>query len=95
MYAVAWFVICFLAVAMVIIYASVLRQEKKLDKYLSTSTQRKKRTNSIKIRNQAFLYVGSVYMTWLFGSVFRIMQFAGKTPPRPSSCFLYCSSLSR
>jgi len=80
MYAIAWFVICFLAVAMLVIYVSVLRQEKKLDKYLTASVK-KKRTNSIKIRNQAFLYVGSMYMTWLFGSIFRFMQFAGKTPP--------------
>ncbi|EJK61104.1 hypothetical protein THAOC_18458 [Thalassiosira oceanica] len=80
MYAIAWFVICFLAVAMLVIYVSVLRQEKKLDKYLTASVK-KKRTNSIKIRNQAFLYVGCMYMTWLFGSVFRMMQFAGKKPP--------------
>ena len=66
---------------MLTIYVSVLKQEKKLDKYLSTSMSKKKRTNSIKIRNQAFLYVGCMYMTWLFGSVFRMMQFAGKKPP--------------
>mmetsp|Transcript_13685 Transcript_13685/g.32243 ORF Transcript_13685/g.32243 Transcript_13685/m.32243 type:complete len:423 (+) Transcript_13685:574-1842(+) len=81
LYAVAWFIICFLAMAMLTIYVSVLNQEKKLDKYLSTSMSKKKRTNSIKIRNQAFLYVGCMYMTWLFGSVFRMMQFAGKKPP--------------
>ena len=57
LYGPAWFIICFLAVVMAIIYVSVLKQEKKLDKYMTNLSQ-KKRNNSRKIRNQAFLYVG-------------------------------------
>ena len=57
LYADAWAIIFFLAIVMVVIYLSVLKQEKKLDKYLSSLSQ-KKRNNSKKIRNQAFLYVG-------------------------------------
>ena len=57
LYVDAWVIICVLSVVMVIIYVSVLKQEKKLDKYM-TSLSKKKRNNSRKIRNQAFLYVG-------------------------------------
>eukprot|EP00984_Skeletonema_dohrnii_P038573 scaffold41967_cov167-Skeletonema_dohrnii-CCMP3373.AAC.1 len=80
LYADAWAIIIFLAICMTIIYFHVLKQEKKLDKY-RTSFSQKKRKQSKKIRNQAFLYVGCMYMTWIFGSAFRFMQFAGKTPP--------------
>ncbi|KAL7491205.1 hypothetical protein ACHAWT_000741 [Skeletonema menzelii] len=80
LYADAWAIIVFLAVCMCIIYFHVLKQEKKLDKYRASYSQ-KKRKQSKKIRNQAFLYVGCMYMTWIFGSAFRFMQFAGKTPP--------------
>jgi len=80
LYADAWAIIIFLAICMFIIYVHVLKQEQKLDKYRASFLQ-KKRKQSKKIRNQAYLYVGCVYMTWIFGSIFRFMQFAGKTPP--------------
>ena len=69
LYADAWAIILFLAVVMLIIYIHVLRQEKSLDKYVSSSFASKKRKQSRKIRNQAFLYVGAMYLTWVFGSV--------------------------
>ena len=49
----------------------------------------KKRDKSRKIRNQACLYVdvGCMYSCWLFGSVTRFMQFAGKTPPDTVTVF--------
>uniref|UniRef100_A0A7S2LU29 G-protein coupled receptors family 1 profile domain-containing protein n=1 Tax=Skeletonema marinoi TaxID=267567 RepID=A0A7S2LU29_9STRA len=77
----AWAIIIFLAICMTIIYFHVLKQEKKLDKY-SASFSQKKRKQSKKIRNQAFLYVGCMYMTWIFGSalVF-IAADAWKAPP--------------
>jgi len=68
LYAEAWAMIIFLAISMSIIYFHVLKQERKLDKY-SASFSKKKRKQSKKIRNQAFLYVGCMYMTWIFGSV--------------------------
>ena len=68
LYADAWAIIIFLAICMCIIYFHVLKQERKLDKYRASYAQ-KKRKQSKKIRNQAFLYVGCVYMTWIFGSV--------------------------
>ncbi len=68
MYAFAWAMIVILAVSMTIIYFHVLKQERKLDKY-SESFAQKKRKQSRKIRIQAFLYVGCMYMTWIFGSV--------------------------
>ena len=76
LYADAWAIIIFLAICMTIIYFHVLKQEKKLDKY-RTSFSQKKRKQSKKIRNQAFLYVGCMYMTWIFGSVrFGIILFS-------------------
>ena len=69
LYADAWAIILFLAVVMLVIYIHVLRQEKSLDKYVSSSFASKKRKQSRKIRNQAFLYVGAMYLTWVFGSV--------------------------
>lgn len=69
LYADAWAIILFLAVVMLVIYVHVLRQEKSLDKYVSSSFASKKRKQSRKIRNQAFLYVGAMYLTWVFGSV--------------------------
>jgi len=81
MYSEAWAIMIFLTICMTIIYFHVLKQEKRLDKYRARRFSQKKRKQSKKIRNQAFLYVGCVYMTWIFGSVFRFMQFAGKTPP--------------
>lgn len=68
LYADAWAIIVFLAVCMTIIYLHVLKQEKSLDKYRASFAM-KKRKQSKKIRNQAFLYVGCMYMTWIFGSV--------------------------
>lgn len=68
LYADAWAIIIFLAICMCTIYCHVLKQERKLDKYREAFAQ-KKRKQSKKIRNQAFLYVGCVYMTWIFGSV--------------------------
>ena len=68
LYADAWAIIIFLSMGMCIIYYHVLNQERKLDKYRANFAQ-KKRKQSKKIRNQAFLYVGCVYMTWIFGSV--------------------------
>jgi len=81
LYADAWAIILFLAAVMLVIYIHVLRQEKSLDKYVSSSFASKKRKQSRKIRNQAFLYVGAMYLTWIFGSIFRLMQFAGQKPP--------------
>lgn len=81
LYADAWAIILFLAATMAIIYFHVLKQERSLDKYVSSSFASKKRKQSRKIRNQAFLYVAALYMTWIFGSTFRLMQFAGKKPP--------------
>eukprot|EP00984_Skeletonema_dohrnii_P001292 scaffold401_cov144-Skeletonema_dohrnii-CCMP3373.AAC.3 len=76
-----WAIIIFLAICMTIIYFHVLKQEKKLDKY-SASFSQKKRKQSKKIRNQAFLYVGCMYMTWIFGSAGVIINAdAGKAPP--------------
>lgn len=68
LYGIGWFAIVFLAISMTIIYFHVLKQEKKLDKYNASFTQ-KKRKQSRKIRNQAFLYVGCMYMTWIFATV--------------------------
>ena len=68
LYADAWAIIIFLAICMCVIYFHVLKQEQKLDKYRASFAQ-KKRKQSKKIRNQAYLYVGCVYMTWIFGSV--------------------------
>ncbi len=68
MYNFAWAMIIILAISMTVIYFHVLKQERKLDKY-SASFAKKKRKQSKKIRNQAFLYVGCMYMTWIFGSV--------------------------
>ena len=69
LYADAWAIIVFLAVTMAVIYYHVLKQERSLDKYCSSSFASKKRKQSKKIRNQAFLYVAALYMTWIFGSV--------------------------
>ena len=69
LYADAWAIILFLAATMAIIYFHVLKQERSLDKYVSSSFASKKRKQSRKIRNQAFLYVAALYMTWIFGSV--------------------------
>ena len=69
LYADAWAIIVFLAVTMAVIYYHVLKQERSLDKYCSSSFASKKRKQSKKIRNQAFLYVAALYMTWVFGSV--------------------------
>jgi len=80
LYADAWAIIIFLAICMCFIYFHVLKQEQKLDKYRASFAQ-KKRKQSKKIRNQAYLYVGCVYMTWIFGSIFRFMELAGQTPP--------------
>ena len=71
LYADAWAIIVFLAVTMAVIYYHVLKQERSLDKYCSSSFASKKRKQSKKIRNQAFLYVAALYMTWVFGSVSR------------------------
>ena len=68
MYAEVWAMMIFLPICMSIIYFHVLKQEKKLDRY-SASFAQKKRKQSKKIRNQAFLYVGCVYMTWIFFTV--------------------------
>jgi hypothetical protein len=68
LYVDAWVIIVFLAICMGIIYFHVLKQEKSLDKYNANFAQ-KKRKQSKKIRNQAFLYVGCMYITWIFGSV--------------------------
>ena len=68
MYAEVWAMMIFLPICMTIIYFHVLKQEKKLDRY-SASFAQKKRKQSKKIRNQAFLYVGCVYMTWIFFTV--------------------------
>ncbi len=68
MYAEVWAMMIFLPICMSIIYFHVLKQERKLDKY-SASFAQKKRKQSKKIRNQAFLYVGCVYMTWTFFTV--------------------------
>ena len=71
LYADAWAIIIILAICMFIIYFHVLKQERKLDKYGASFAQ-KKRYQSKKIRNQAFLYVGCVYITWIFGTVSNI-----------------------
>jgi len=94
LYVPVWIIICFLAITMIIIYRTVLNTEKKLDKYMTRRLRsisayskvldlsvKKKRDKSRKIRNQACLYVGSMYSCWIFGSIYRFMQFAGKTPP--------------
>lgn len=64
-----WTIILFLAIIMTIIYRHVLRQEKKMDQFSKVRGLTKKRESSRKIRNQALLYVGCMYMSWLFGSV--------------------------
>ena len=69
LYADAWAIIVFLAVTMAVIYYHVLKQERSLDKYCTNSFASKKRKQSKKIRNQAFLYVAALYLTWVFGSV--------------------------
>jgi len=69
LYADAWVIIVILAISMIIIYAKTLKTEKGNDKWRSSAGQDNKRNHSIKIRNQAFLYVGCMYMTWCFGTV--------------------------
>ncbi len=70
LYGIGWFAIVFLAISMTIIYFHVLKQEKRLDNYnYSMRFSQKKRKQSRKIRNQAFLYVGCMYITWIFATV--------------------------
>ncbi len=73
MYAMIWAIIMILAISMAIIYFHVLRQEKKMDKYSRQSVRH--RSQSRQIRNQAFLYVGSLYICWVFGSVSSILSY--------------------
>ena len=88
MYSEAWAIMIFLTICMTIIYFHVLKQEKRLDKYRARRFSQKKRKQSKKIRNQAFLYVGCVYMTWIFGSVRFGIMFSNV------NCFIWYSFLN-
>mmetsp|Transcript_21516 Transcript_21516/g.44398 ORF Transcript_21516/g.44398 Transcript_21516/m.44398 type:complete len:161 (-) Transcript_21516:104-586(-) len=52
-----------------------------MDQFSKVRGLTKKRESSRKIRNQALLYVGCMYLSWLFGSILRMMQYAGQKPP--------------
>merc|ERR1712146_843019 len=77
-----WLMMGFLAAAMLVMYCYVLKREKACDKWRTSIGDATIRTRSNRVRNQALLYVGCMYMTFLFGTITRAMQFLGKTPPK-------------
>ena len=80
LYADAWAIIVFLAVTMAVIYYHVLKQERSLDKYCTNSFATKKRKQSKKIRNQAFLYVAVFFLTYVWTIILRFMSNQGSQP---------------
>ena len=65
------------------IYAHVRNQEKQMRKYAGSVTEdsKKQMANHTRIKNQAFMYVGAVLVTWLFPTLFQlVIVIAGKFP---------------
>mmetsp|Transcript_15479 Transcript_15479/g.23517 ORF Transcript_15479/g.23517 Transcript_15479/m.23517 type:complete len:383 (+) Transcript_15479:141-1289(+) len=77
MYAWVWATLLYVAISMLVIFVHTHRVEKSADKYRFSGKDRKK---SEAVAFQAFLYVGSFFSTWIFGSIARILRaITGKT----------------
>lgn len=75
LYAEVWTIFIFISIAMFMVYLKVLSTERAVDKYRrGANSKEESRKQSRKVANQAMLYVGAFYMTWIFGTVTRLVQ---------------------
>lgn len=80
LYAEVWFIFVFISIAMLCVYFKVYTQERANGQYRFNSDAGTNYKYSRKVANQAMLYVGAFYMTWIFGTLTRLLQLIqGKT----------------
>ena len=75
-----WVVIIGVTAVMSLIFLHVRKQEKKSQRW-ATTTSTKRLTNTRNLGVQSALYVGSLYITYTFPTITRLLQLAGKDVP--------------
>mmetsp|Transcript_55292 Transcript_55292/g.83662 ORF Transcript_55292/g.83662 Transcript_55292/m.83662 type:complete len:464 (+) Transcript_55292:119-1510(+) len=81
LYAEVWFTMVYVVVIMLMIYMKVRDLETNSDKYrfrngkaVSAEDRLKRRAKSRRVMNQSFYFVGAFFLTWIFGTITRLIQ---------------------
>lgn len=76
LYGPVWFLIAFVALAMLLVYRTVLQAERKTKRWTQQGSMnaKKRQSHSKKVANQGMLYVTVFLLTWLFATLTRILD---------------------